>query len=58
VATPKGNQKQIEVENRNQLYNLANDPAETKNLWSEQPDIVQRLSRRLAEARQANHTRP
>ena len=58
VATPKGNQKQIEIENRNQLYNLANDPAETKNLWSEQPDIVQRLSRRLAEARQANHTRP
>jgi arylsulfatase A len=42
---------QVNPENQNQLYNLADDPAETKNLWSEKPDIVARLTALLAEAR-------
>ncbi|MCX6898089.1 MAG: hypothetical protein NT105_05240 [Verrucomicrobia bacterium] len=47
-----------DVENQNQLYNLADDPAETKNLWLEKPDVAKRLSALLAEARKNNHTRP
>jgi len=47
-----------DVENQNQLFNLADDPAETKNLWSEKPDVVKRLSALLAEARKNSHTRP
>ena len=27
-----------------QLYNLKEDPSETKNVWNEHPDVVQRLS--------------
>jgi arylsulfatase A-like enzyme len=41
----------VNPENQNQLYNLADDPAETKNLWLEKPDIVARLTALLAEAR-------
>jgi arylsulfatase A len=32
---------------RGQLYNLANDPAEERNLWSDQPEVVQRLTNLL-----------
>jgi len=32
-----------------QLYHLGDDPAETRNLWEERPEIVERLSARLAE---------
>lgn len=45
-------------ENRNQLYHLANDPSETKDLWNEQPAWVKRLSALLAKARQETRTRP
>jgi len=31
-----------------QLYDLANDPGETTNLWSARPDVVERLSELLA----------
>ncbi len=41
-----------------QLYNLADDPAETKNLWSERPEIVARLSKLLETYRQQGHSRP
>ena len=58
LASEKGNKKQLEAENQNQLYNLADDPAETKNLWAEQPDVVKRLGAGLTKARQADHTRP
>lgn len=57
VAAPKGSKKQPDIENRNQLYNLVTDPAETKNLWAEHQDVVQRLTRLLAQARQADRTR-
>jgi len=30
-----------------QLYNLAADPSETTNLWSERPEVVRRLSKLL-----------
>ena len=33
-----------------QLYNLIEDPSETKNLWNEYPDVVQELGKRLATA--------
>jgi arylsulfatase A-like enzyme len=32
---------------RGQLYNLSDDPGETTNLWLEQPEIVDRLTRLL-----------
>ncbi|MFZ2643897.1 MAG: arylsulfatase [Verrucomicrobiia bacterium] len=54
----KAKKSKADVENQNQLYNLADDPAETKNLWSEKPDVVKRLSALLAEARKNTHTRP
>lgn len=31
-----------------QLYNLAEDPSETKNVWDENPDIVETLAKQLA----------
>ncbi len=30
-----------------QLYNLAEDPSETNNLWQEQPEVVKRLQNQL-----------
>lgn len=44
-------------ENRDELYDLANDPSETKNLLHERPDLAKRLRDRLEQARQADHTR-
>ncbi len=32
---------------RGQLYDLADDPAETRNLWNDKPEIVQRLTNLL-----------
>ncbi len=34
-----------------QLYNLRDDPSETKNIWSKHPDIVKQLSTLLGEVR-------
>ena len=31
-----------------QLYNLADDPSETQNMWDENPDVVSRLAQLLA----------
>lgn len=36
--------KPVKGEPAGQLYNLKEDPSETKNVWSEHPDVVQRLS--------------
>lgn len=41
-----------------QLYNLKSDPGERNNLWSEHPEIVERLFRKLKEAEAAGRTRP
>lgn len=54
----RGKTAKADVENQNQLYNLADDPAETRNLWAENPDIVRRLTGLLSAAREANRTRP
>lgn len=36
---------------RGQLYDLAKDPGETTNLWSERPEVVARLTEHLGEYR-------
>ena len=41
-----------------QLYNLADDPAETRNLWKERPEIVKRLTALLDQQRSKGHSRP
>ncbi len=38
-----------------QLYHLGDDPAETRNLYGEKPDVVARLSRLLDTIRSQNH---
>jgi arylsulfatase A len=38
-----------------QLYNLAEDPSETTNLYLERPDIVERLTMLLDEIRGNDH---
>ena len=38
-------------EARGQLYDLDADPAETKNLWKDEPEVVTRLTRALEAAR-------
>lgn len=40
-----------------QLYNLSDDPGETKNLWDEQPGIVGRLMTLLDQAKRDGRTR-
>ncbi|HEX41209.1 MAG TPA: twin-arginine translocation signal domain-containing protein [Phycisphaerales bacterium] len=43
---------------KGQLYNLQDDPAEQKNLWMEQPEIVKRLTALLERYQQQGHSRP
>ena len=42
---------------KGQLYNLANDFGETKNLWKDKPEIVEKLKQKLAEIVQAGGSR-
>ena len=42
---------------KGQLYNLELDPSESDNLWSEQPEIVTRLTAKLNAWREAGRTR-
>jgi arylsulfatase A-like enzyme len=41
-----------------QLYNLAEDPSETTNLYLERPDVVERLTLMLDEIRGGDHLEP
>ncbi len=41
-----------------QLYNMAEDPAETQNLWRTRPEIVERLTALLETCRTAGRSRP
>lgn len=41
-----------------QLYNMADDPAETQNLWRTKPDIVERLTALLASYRTEGRSKP
>jgi len=45
-------------EPKGQLYNLEDDFAESRNLWSEQPQIVEQLTSLLEKYKQQGHTRP
>ncbi len=40
-----------------QLYNLADDPTESRNLIDQEPDIVKRLARELNRIRNTQSTR-
>ncbi len=41
-----------------QLYNLDDDPGERNNLWSERPEIVQRLTALLERYKTQGYSRP
>jgi arylsulfatase A-like enzyme len=41
-----------------QLYNMADDPAETQNLWRTKPEIVERLTALLENYRTEGRSRP
>ena len=41
-----------------QLYNLEDDLAESRNLWSENPEIVERLTNLLQKYKQQGYSRP
>ena len=41
-----------------QLYDLQADPAEQRNIWAEQPEVVATLTALLAASRSADRTRP
>ena len=41
-----------------QLYNMAKDPYEQKDLWDEHPEIVQRLNELLEKYKNQGYTRP
>jgi arylsulfatase A len=41
-----------------QLYNLEEDLAESRNLWSEKPEIVERLTNLLEKYKQQGYSRP
>jgi arylsulfatase A-like enzyme len=40
-----------------QLYDLAADPGETRNVWRDHPEVVERLSKQMKAALEADHTR-
>jgi arylsulfatase A-like enzyme len=50
--------KKAEPENQNQLFDLAEDPAETKNLWDAHPEVVERLTALLEKTRKDGRSRP
>jgi arylsulfatase A len=56
-SVPK-NIKPTAGEATGQLYDLAADPAETRNLALEKPDVAARLAQQLAEIQSGNRTRP
>ena len=43
---------------KGQLYNLEDDLAESNNLWSKHPEIVERLTNLLEKYKQQGHSRP
>lgn len=45
------------VPNHDELFNLASDPAETKSVHAEHPEVVARLRKVLADARERGRTR-
>jgi len=43
---------------RGQLYNLAEDIAETKNLWLDEPELVESFEKQIAKQKASGRTRP
>jgi arylsulfatase A len=43
---------------RGQLYHLGDDPTESRNVWLEQPEIVERLTTLLTDCQRQGHSRP
>ena len=41
-----------------QLYDMESDPQEQKNLWSEQPDVVESLTAILTRYQESGRSRP
>ncbi len=41
-----------------QLYHLVEDPAESRNRWLDEPEVVARLSRLLVAYQNEGHSRP
>jgi len=63
AATPPGKKKKVaegpKTEHyKPQLFNLADDPGETRNVAALHPDVVQRLSALLREQRERGHSSP
>ncbi|HWQ11043.1 MAG TPA: hypothetical protein VN436_18110, partial [Holophaga sp.] len=52
AITPK------EGEPEGELYNIAEDPQETRNLWADKPDIVKSLTALLEQYRSDGRSRP
>jgi arylsulfatase A-like enzyme len=48
---PTASGETSEPENTNQLYDLSSDPAETRNRWEEEPEVVSRLRKLLERTR-------
>jgi arylsulfatase A-like enzyme len=46
------------AEGPGQLYNLAEDPYETNNLWDKHPEIVERLAKLLERYKEQGYSRP
>ena len=46
------------LEIKGQLYDMDNDPQEEKNLWSQQPEIIQQLEGLLVEYQVQGRSRP
>jgi arylsulfatase A-like enzyme len=57
-AKAKGNQNAKKAPTKPQLFNLADDPAETNDLAEKMPEKVKEFSDFLAEARKVGRTRP
>ena len=54
---PESRRKNIKMPLEPQLYNLSEDPAESNNLYEENPDLVQKLKGELTRIREASSTR-
>jgi arylsulfatase A len=46
------------IKSAGQLYNLKEDLAESRNLWNEHPEIVERLTNLLEKYKQQGYSRP
>ena len=57
-AAKAASQKKKAAAREDELYNLADDPYETKNVIAEHSDIAARMKKQLAEARDRGYTRP